>query len=221
MWSTPIDLYCERIDPSFWAEPVNAISNIAFLIAAWAAFRLWRRNGNGDRAILKLIVVAVVVGFGSFAFHTLATRGALLLDVGPIGVFIFGYVLLALRRFLALSWPRALVVVAGFAALSLGLAIWVPRTILDGSSGYFPALAALFIIGWLSRERAVGRALLAAGPVFAVSIALRISDLPLCGAFPPGTHFLWHILNATVIYMVLRGAITERQERVVSRAAAC
>ena len=127
MWSTPIDLYCERLDPSFWAEPVNALTNAAFFVAAWAAFRLWRRNGHGDRAILALILVVVAVGLGSFAFHTLATRGALLLDVGPIGIFIYGYVLLALRRFLALSWPLALGLLAGFIALSLGLAVWVPR----------------------------------------------------------------------------------------------
>jgi hypothetical protein len=36
-WSTPIDLYCERTDASFWAEPANALTNAAFLIAAAAA----------------------------------------------------------------------------------------------------------------------------------------------------------------------------------------
>lgn len=205
MWSTPIDLYCERLDPSFWAEPVNALTNVAFFVAAWAAFRLWRRNGHGDRAILALILVVVAVGLGSFAFHTLGTRGAMLLDVGPIGVFIFGYVLLAL------SWPLALGVFAGFIALSLGLAVGVPRTVLDGSTGYFPALAALFVIGWPKRDGVVGRALLVAGGVFAVSLVLRIVDLPLCGAFSLGTHFLWHILNTAVIYLVLRGAIAERE----------
>lgn len=221
MWSTPIDLYCERLDPSFWAEPVNALTNVAFLVAAGAALRLWRRNGHGDGAILALIVVAAVVGFGSFAFHTLATRGAMLLDIGPIGVFIFGYVLLALRRFLALSWPLALGVFAGFVALSLGLAMGVPRTVIDGSAGYFPALAVLFAIGWPQRGRALGRALLLAGVLFAASIALRIGDLPLCGAFPLGTHFLWHILNAAVIYAVLYGAISEQQNQALGRVAAC
>ena len=122
MWSTPIDLYCERLDPSFWAEPVNAITNAAFFVAAWAAFRLWRRKGCGDLAILALILVAVAVGLGSFAFHTLATRGAMLLDVVPIGIFMYGYVLLALRRYLALSWPLSLALLVGFMALSLGLA---------------------------------------------------------------------------------------------------
>ncbi len=119
------------------------------MVAAWAAFRLWRREGNGDRATLALIAVVVAVGLGSSAFHTLATRGALLLDVVPIGIFIYGYILLALRRFLGMSWPVALGVLAAFMALSIGLAVAVPRPVLDGSAGYFPALAALFLIGWL------------------------------------------------------------------------
>src|SRR5262245_44473972 len=119
MWSAPVDLYCERVTPLFWAEPVNALSNIGFLIAAFAAFRLWRREGEGDLPILILIVVVAAVGLGSFAFHTLATRGAMLLDVVPIGIFIYGYFLLALRRFLLLSWPAALTGLVAFIALSI------------------------------------------------------------------------------------------------------
>jgi hypothetical protein len=211
MWSTPIDLYCERLDPSFWAEPVNALSNIAFLLAAWAAFVLWRREGHDDRVILALIVIVAVVGFGSFTFHTLATRGAMMLDVGPIGVFIYSYFLFALKRFLALPWPAALIIFAGFVALSTGLAVYVPREFLNGSVGYFPALAALIGIGWMLRERTTGKALLIAAVVFVGSLFFRIIDLDVCGAFPLGTHFLWHILNAVVLYAVLRGALSERR----------
>ena len=211
MWSTPIDLYCERVTPSFWAEPVNALSNLAFLIAAYSAFDLWRREGKGDPAILTLIVIVVAVGLGSFAFHTLATRGAMLLDVAPIGLFIYGYFLLALRRFLLLSWPVSLALLAGFVVLSLALASYVPREVLNGSSGYFPALAALIVLGWLSRGHAVGQAMLVAAGLFVVSLIFRIVDLDGCAVWPLGTHFLWHVLNGTVLYAVLRGAIAERQ----------
>jgi hypothetical protein len=210
MWSTPIDLYCERVGPSFWAEPVNALSNLAFLIAAFTAFGLWRREGKGDRAILALIIVVTAVGLGSFAFHTLATRGAMLLDVTPIGIFIYGYFLLALRRFLLLSWPTSLALLIGFIALSLGLAS-LPREVLNGSSGYFPALAALIVFGWLLRGHGVGQAMLIAAGLFIMSLTFRIVDLDVCAAWPLGTHFLWHILNAVVLYAVLRGAVAERQ----------
>jgi hypothetical protein len=50
--STPVDIYCERTDPSFWAEPVNALTNIAFLLAAALAFCAWRRDGARDLHVL-------------------------------------------------------------------------------------------------------------------------------------------------------------------------
>lgn len=210
MWSTPIDLYCERLDASFWAEPLNAVSNIAFVVAAAAAYADYRRAAARDGAVLALIVIGGIVGLGSFAFHTLATRGAMLLDVVPIGVFIYGYLLLALRRFLRLSFLATAAVWVAFVALSIGLATWVPRAVLNGSSGYFPALAALIVIGWMRRADRVGRTMLAAAALFVPSLILRIVDLELCPAFPIGTHFFWHLLNAGVIYAVLHGAIADR-----------
>jgi len=42
-----IDLYCERTAPRSWNEPVNALSNAAFLLAALlASLRLQRRSQN-------------------------------------------------------------------------------------------------------------------------------------------------------------------------------
>ena len=32
-----MDAYCERVGPGLLAEPLNAVSNISFLLAAWAA----------------------------------------------------------------------------------------------------------------------------------------------------------------------------------------
>ena len=43
-----IDLYCERLDSSFWAEPINALTNVAFIIAAWGVWRLGcKQKSNG------------------------------------------------------------------------------------------------------------------------------------------------------------------------------
>jgi len=207
VWSTPIDQYCERLDPSFWAEPVNALTNAAFIAAAVMALMDWRRGGSTDRAVLALIIVVFAIGLGSFAFHTLATRGARLLDVIPIGVFIYGYFLLALRRMLGIPWLYAVVLLIAFMILSNGLAIAVPREVLNGSTGYFPALGALLIIGWLLRDSTQGRAMLIAAAIFTASLALRIVDLGICNAFPLGTHFLWHVLNAMLLYLLLRGAL--------------
>ena len=41
-----IDIYCERIDTAFWAEPVNAVTNLAFILAALYGWRLAAKRGR-------------------------------------------------------------------------------------------------------------------------------------------------------------------------------
>ena len=210
-WSTPIDLYCERTDASLWAEPANALTNAAFLIAAAAAFVLWRRQRARDAAsdlpALALIVVVVAVGLGSFAFHTVATRGAMLADVIPIAIFIYGYLLLALRRFLYLPAGVAIAIVVAYAAGAQALSWLAPGRALNGSVGYLPALVALVVVARTARGPA-RRALELAVMLFTLSLALRTIDLDACETFALGTHFLWHLLNAAVLYVLLRAVIT-------------
>jgi hypothetical protein len=62
--------YCERLGPEFWSEPVNAITNAAFVVAALAAYLLWRRKTPDDWVALFLICVVLATGIGSFLFHT-------------------------------------------------------------------------------------------------------------------------------------------------------
>jgi len=204
----PIDLYCERTDASLWAEPANALTNAAFLIAAAAAFLLWRRAGGRDWPALALIVVVVAVGLGSFTFHTVATRGAMLADVIPIAIFIYGYLLLALRRFLHLSAAVAIAIIVGYAAGAQALSWLAPPHALNGSIGYLPALVAMVAMARVTHGRA-RRGLELAVMIFTVSLALRTIDLAACETFPVGTHFLWHVLNAVVLYVLLRTAIRE------------
>ena len=39
---------------------------------------------------------------------------------------------------------------------------------------------------------------------------MRTADLALCPAFPLGTHFAWHILNAVVLCVLLHTAMAAR-----------
>jgi hypothetical protein len=207
-WSTPIDQYCERIDASFWSEPANALTNIAFLIAAAVAFASWRRAGGRDWPALALIAVVVVVGLGSFIFHTVATRGARLADIIPIAVFIYGYLLLALRRFLHLPAAISVAILVAYAAGAQALSSLAPPHAFNGSISYLPALAALIAVT-LAAHGPARRGVGLAAVIFAGSLALRTADFAVCDAFPLGTHFIWHVLNAMVLYVLLQTAITE------------
>ncbi|MBM3561663.1 MAG: hypothetical protein FJX16_05335 [Alphaproteobacteria bacterium] len=207
-WRAPVIDYCERQNLAFWAEPANAMSNFAFVIAAAAAFHLWRRRGGADYPALALIIVTASVGVGSFIFHTMATRGAMLLDVIPIAIFIYGYFLLALRRFFSLPMATTTAITLAFAALS-----YFATTIdaLNGSVGYLPALGALSIFAALlwrrSDARKTARALAAAALLFSISLFFRTIDRTICPAVPLGAHFVWHFMNACVLWLLLRAAI--------------
>ncbi len=211
MWEElgrPVDAYCERVDPSLWSEPLNAVTNAAFLLAALAALALWLRRGRGDAPALVLVLVVGLVGIGSFLFHTVATAGAALADVIPIAIFIYGYFLLAMRRYLGLGLVGGLLATAGFFAAS----VLISRSLgglLGSSAGYVPALLALVGLGGYlaSRRHPAGEGLVAAGAVFAVSLIARTVDGPLCALVPIGTHFLWHVFNAVVLYVLVATAI--------------
>ncbi len=204
-----IDIYCERTAPGLWEEPLNAVTNLAFAIAALALARMLlagERKRRRDAVCWTFVALIAAIGVGSGLFHTVARRWAMLADVIPIAIFILLYVWFALRRFArAPAWLAG----AGVAAVLAVAAAVPPLTGFRGGS-YVAALTALIVIGtWLVRARAhpAGPALLGAAAVFAVSLSLRTADVPLCAAFPAGTHFAWHILNAVVLFLVGRAMI--------------
>lgn len=67
--------YCERTGPGLWAEPLNAVSNLAFVVAAVVVLRRLRRIA-APAAPVSVVVLLVgllpVIGVGSFIFHTVA-----------------------------------------------------------------------------------------------------------------------------------------------------
>ena len=207
-----LDLYCERAGSGFWAEPLNAATNLAFVAVALLVVREWLRRKD-DIPVLLLALVTCGIGVGSFLFHTLATGWSSIADVAPIAVFIVGFFLLAMRRFFGLGIGWALAATAGFLVASVA-SVPVFETLFGGSAAYMPALIGLVGVGALMAARDDPRAsgLLVAAIIFSVSLAFRIVDEPLCATFPIGTHFMWHILNAAVLYVAMLTAL-ERPER--------
>jgi hypothetical protein len=201
-----IDLYCERTDPGLWNEPLNAVTNLAFVLAALLLVVALRRAGpevRRDPAILALTALIFLIGLGSGLFHTFATRWAVLADVIPIALFILLYMYLALRRLIAAPlWGCRLGV-----AVVLVLTVVMPLVFGFSVSTYGVALAAMLGVGGFlhfGRRHPAGPRILRAAGIFALSLALRTADLPLCAVVPSGTHFLWHLLNAVVLYSLVR-----------------
>ena len=114
-----VDHYCERTNSALDAEPINALTNAGFLIAAWGAWLLYLRHPAASARVLIRILISIIVtvGLGSFLFHTVATRWAEWGDVLPIMLFMLLYLWLVLTVFFGLpAWLKVSVLVMYFAA---------------------------------------------------------------------------------------------------------
>jgi len=226
--------YCERgRDPSFWAEPLNAATNAAFIAAAIAGIVMTVRRPTQVRSPWHWFFVLnfIAIGVGSFLFHTVPNLSTVQADSSPIGVFMLSYLIFAVRRFTGASWYLTLAAIAAFIgamAMALNVQCWDGRIgfllenvpdgararCLNGSLGYVPAFSAMILIGGYlaaSGHRA-GPLILTAAAMFAVSLACRSLDQRLCGDWimmghRMGTHFLWHLLNALTLFLLLTAAI--------------
>ncbi|MGQ0674097.1 MAG: ceramidase domain-containing protein [Hyphomicrobium sp.] len=234
-WHAQIFRYCERgTDAGFWAEPLNAATNAAFIVAAiLAALELARRPDARHRPGAWLLVALLfAMGIGSFLFHTYATRWAGYADTLPIGLFMLAYLAYALRRFLRLGWAWVALGIAGFvaalkAAGSVSCSITLISAVdaargpcLNGSAGYVPALVALVLIAaaLVVQRHPAALGLAAASLIFLASITFRTLDWELCQSsivlgHRAGTHFLWHLLNACLLYVLARTAIRHGPSR--------
>ncbi|MGL4414124.1 hypothetical protein [Roseinatronobacter monicus] len=189
--------YCERTDFSYWSEPVNAVTNAAFLIAAAL---VWRQTAGLPLARAMAVVLAVI-GVGSFLWHTHATQWAGLADVLPILVFILLYLFAATRDYLHWSWPVALGVTLLFFPYAAGFA-WIMGRVAPGLGANALYLSVAVLIAayglWL-QDRDTGKGLLIGAGMLVVSLGFRMADDAVCAVFSVGTHFMWHLLNAAML----------------------
>ena len=206
-----VDLYCERTSAALLAEPLNALSNLAFFFAGWLAWREYRqrRDAAGDPLLAAIVAVIPIVGLGSLLFHTFATEWASWADVIPILVFMLLYLWLALTRYF--GWPVWLTATAVLAFLlsTLYLEARVPDEVLWGGAMYLPTLAVCLgiVLAPVDWDHDARRTIATAVAVFVLSFTFRTLDAPVCESLPMGTHFLWHIANATVLYLLTHAAI--------------
>jgi hypothetical protein len=232
-------LYCERgASEALLAEPINAASNGAFVLAALGGLALLLLRPREARSADHYLLISLVflIGLGSLAFHLSATGATELADVLPIFLFMLVYLGVALNRFLGAPVGWTVLLVIGFTALMAATTqvkcwdgrIGIPgadvqglKPCMNGSLFYLPALGALIVVGLLLEERRHRAApyLLWAAAILAVSITLRTLDMALCDKIVVegrkiGTHFAWHMLNALALFLLLRASLDGRPDAV-------
>lgn len=199
-WTDEIDAYCERLETGLWAEPLNLLTNAAFLVAALVMAR--RLRGSGLPSGGGLVALLALIGLGSALWHSLAQAWTGVADVVPILAFVLVYIHAAHRqvwgqgRVVALAWTVAFV---PYAALTAPLFARLPG--LGDSAGYAPLPLLIAAHALLLRRRApqVSRGFALGAGLLVISLAARTLDDPLCRVWPVGTHLVWHLLNAVML----------------------
>lgn len=207
-----IDQYCERTGPDFFSEPINAITNLSFIIATLLLYSAYKKSGLKDSQISGLISLIAIIGLGSFAFHTWATYLAMLADVIPIMFFVFYFLWVAFRVFFTFSKLQSAFGLLLFFGAAASISQVPAEYNFNGSIAYFPCLAALLLLGVILKKRAhpAAGAFFKAGGLFALSLTFRSIDEGLCPSFPIGTHFMWHVLNGAVLYFLARSVLNHK-----------
>lgn len=199
-WTRSVDGYCERLDPAFWAEPVNAVTNAAFMLSALV---MWRRLSAPGLGLGRLLAaVLMTIGIGSFLFHTFAQVWAGVADVLPILAFVLVYIYAANRDFWGMRPARAFgatLLFFPFAAATIPLFAGLPALGDSAAYGPVPLLILLYAVLLANRLPEVSRGLTLGASLLIASLTARTLDMPLCASLPVGTHFLWHLLNALML----------------------
>lgn len=200
-----VDIYCERTGPEFWSEPLNAISNVAFILAALLVWAIL--GGQQDREARILTLNLGVIGIGSFLFHTYAQTWAEMADVLPIQAFILIYLYFAMIRIFSLPIWAGLVAVAAFFPYAYMSATLIGGYTgsLNGSIAYVPVLLllGLMALATIPRDPGTAKGLAIGAGILLVSLFFRSIDASVCTTLPFGTHFIWHTLNAIMLGWVI------------------
>lgn len=208
-----IDEYCERTAVGLLNEPVNALTNLCFVVAAvlfWRhAYTLSRGSIGVGNSLLVLLMV--LIGLGSTLFHTFANPLSEWLDILPILGMQLVWLWLYLKRIMKVGAVGRLISTLGYLFLSFTLSMLPDPT--PGSMGYFGPLAIITVLGIYHKshvEKEPQLLFMMAG-VFFVSLLFRSIDQAVCNTIPIGTHFIWHILNAVVLYGVCRCVVLDKR----------
>lgn len=211
MWNTPVDIYCERLDTTFWAEPINAMTNIGFIFASFLAIYIHKKDGLNNKVFIFLSLLVVLIGVGSFLFHTFANTWSGLADTIPIWSFVVLYVFFVIKIVFNNSWVKTIfIMIIVFALSYLGLYLSKSENdnngqVLNGSLQYSPALFFMIVytVMLYIKKQKIFKYAAYALLVFFISLCFRTIDMYLCESLSIGTHFVWHILNALMLFLLL------------------
>jgi hypothetical protein len=211
---------CEHIGRGLLAQPANALSSLAYVLAGVLLLARTLAGRPGVRTAPAVYAVTVIgVGIGSSAFHGPMPawgRFAHDLSIAAVLAFVIGYDVALARGASANAGLAMFVGVAGTGAVVLGVSP-------DAGNALDAVLVAGAVVAEVDASRsAAGRAtpdgrlwVLIVGVVATGALlnALGRTHAPLCEPDSPvQLHALWHVLTAFVLWLYGTAALGPREQ---------
>ncbi|MFO8003766.1 ceramidase domain-containing protein [Thioalkalivibrio sp.] len=203
-------MYCERDTAGWFAEPLNTVSGFAFFISAWQAWRQLEGARLREQWDLHLLAGLIgLVGVASMLWHASGIGWLRWFDAAAVAAFVLAYWQVFLVRVSRLGWAG---LVVGWLLTGAGLALFyllLPRLLLGSTLVYAPLLLLLLtgIVMSMRVDRRLARDLFLASILFLLAMVVRAADLLLCEWVIVGTHWLWHLLTAGLLFVLVDGMI--------------
>lgn len=196
---------CEFQSNLLRSQPINLLTNIAFLVSSFLTFALIKKNKIKDKGIYLLFIASILIGLGSISHHTIPNNFTLLLDGLPIYIFLFVGLsqllyILTNNRFWAVLLTTLYVLLNFFAPIVIKLP-FDPNAVTPIVNLVF--LLPIILI-FYKRFGSKTNVLTFSFGLYALATTFFLLDEKICYQFPIGTHFLWHIFNAISIYYLVR-----------------
>jgi len=203
---------CERHELGWVGEPLNVLSSFAFIAVAISIYRYYKREEDIARKwiwdIHALTVLCFIIGVNSIVFHAFPTPTTELMDTLAIVFFIIIYFWSVLFRIGRCNLFQASIAFIAFLGGTHILVHQFPRALND-SIGYLSSMIALIVIAvhLHLKARPSSQHFMLAALIGVCSLFCRAIDREICPMLPIGSHFLWHILNATLLFILLKQII--------------
>jgi hypothetical protein len=195
--------YCERTTDGILSEPLNSLTNLAFIIISFLIFKKFRE----EKFSIIFSVLIFSIGVSSLLFHSVPNRITGTMDMFFILIFILMY-LFSINNFIFKHSKITSLLFSLFAPILyyyLGNILKQNVPFLGDSSFYIIILLHLYIIYFYTFFKAIQSRLylMIANLIFTLSILFRALDIYACEFNLYGTHFVWHVLNSFVLFMLI------------------
>lgn len=216
---------CEALHSgeSWFSEPLNVLSSALFLVTAFALHYYFNKIRNTSRHfdldIRLLIGITYAIGVSSLLLHSLPNAVTEFFDVMSISLFIVVFFFSVMLRILRCSMRNMILAFVGFLFFTFSSITYL-ESYMNGAASYIATMAVLSMMAFYlyGKSHPSAKHFLAGSQIGVVALYFRSIDMKACSWMPLGTHWIWHTMNAILIFILMRELIKRAAKRPIRAA---